>query len=214
MSDLHALFGGTFDPVHFGHLRPVEALAQQTGLARVLLLPNNVPPHRPQPVASPTQRVEMLRCAIQDRPLFEIDTRELQLDAPSWTVATLEALRAESGPQQALAFIIGQDSLLNLSGWHRWQDLLSLAHLLVCKRPGYPAEMGAAEMQRWLETHLARDVTQLHQQPAGAIWLADTPLVDISATEIRGRRYAGLACDSLMPAAVIDYIDRAGLYLK
>ena len=214
MSDLHALFGGTFDPVHFGHLRPVEALAQQTGLARVLLLPNNVPPHRPQPEASPTQRVEMLRCAIEDRPLFAIDTRELQRDTPSWTVATLEALRAERGPQQPLAFIIGQDSLLNLSGWHRWQDLLSFAHLLVCKRPGYPAEMGSPEMQRWLETHLARDVAQLHQQPAGAIWLAETPLVDISATEIRRRRRAGLSCDSLLPAAVIDYIDRTGLYLK
>jgi nicotinate-nucleotide adenylyltransferase len=214
VSELHALFGGTFDPIHFGHLRPVEALAQQTGLARVLLLPNNVPPHRPQPEASAAQRVEMLRCAIQDRPLFDIDTRELMRETPSWTVATLEALRAERGPDQPLGFIIGQDSLLNLSGWHRWQDLLSLCHLLVCKRPGYPTEMASPEMQRWLESHLAVDTAQLHQQPAGFIWLADTPLVNISATEIRQRRHAGLSCEQLLPPAVIDYIDRAGLYLK
>ena len=214
MSELHALFGGTFDPVHFGHLRPVEALAQQIGLARVLLLPNNVPPHRPQPEASPAQRVEMLRCAIADRPLFAVDTRELMRETPSWTVATLEALRAERGPQQPLGFIIGQDSLLSLASWHRWQDLLSLCHLLVCKRPGYAAEMGSPEMQRWLEGHLAADAQQLHQQPAGLIWLADTPLVNISATEIRQRRHQGLPCDSLLPPAVIDYIDRAGLYLK
>lgn len=214
MSELHALLGGTFDPVHFGHLRPAEALAAQIGLTRVLLLPNNVPPHRPQPEASPTQRVEMLRCAIRDRPLFDIDTRELMRETPSWTVATLEELRAERGPQQPLGFIIGQDSLLSLSGWHRWQELLSLCHLLVCKRPGYPAEMGSPEMQRWLEDNLAVNAQQLHQQPAGFIWLADTPLVDISATEIRQRRRQKLACDDLLPAAVIDYIDRTGLYLK
>ena len=86
-------------------------------------------------------------------------------ETPSWTVTTLEALRAERGPDQPLGFIIGQDSLLNLSGWHRWQDLLSLCHLLVCKRPGYPTEMASPEMQRWLESHLAVDTAQLHQPP-------------------------------------------------
>lgn len=214
MSELRALYGGTFDPIHFGHLRPVEALAQEIGLSRVLLLPNNVPPHRPQPQASAGQRVDMLRLAIQDRPLFELDCRELARSTPSWTVATLEALRAECGPQQPLAFIIGQDSLLNLSSWHRWQELLSLCHLLVCKRPGYPAEMATAEMQAWLESHVTGDSQRLHQQPAGHIWLADTPLLDISATEIRQRRQQGLSCEHLLPSAVIDYIDRQGLYLK
>lgn len=214
MSELYALFGGTFDPIHYGHLHPVEALAQQVGLKKVTLLPNNVPPHRPQPQASARQRVEMLRCAIADRPLFDIDTRELERETPSWTVATLEALRAERGTQQPLAFIIGQDSLLTLSKWHRWQDLLSLCHLLVCKRPGYPAQMDTPEMQQWLDQHLARDVQQLHRLPSGLIWLADTPLYDISATEIRQRRHHGVSCVDLLPAAVIDYIDRANLYLE
>jgi nicotinate-nucleotide adenylyltransferase len=212
MSELHALFGGTFDPIHFGHLRPVEALAQQIGLQRVTLLPNNVPPHRPQPLASAAQRVEMLQCAIAQSPLFEIDTRELQRDTPSWTVATLETLRAERGAAQPLGFIIGQDSLLTLAKWHRWQDLLSLCHLLVCKRPGYPTEMNSPEMQRWLEQHLTHDVQQLHRRPAGCVWLAETPLYDISATEIRQRRRQNQPCDDLLPASVIAYIDRAGLY--
>ncbi|EFM21319.1 MULTISPECIES: nicotinate-nucleotide adenylyltransferase [unclassified Pantoea] len=212
MSELHALFGGTFDPIHFGHLRPVEALAQQTGLKRVTLLPNNVPPHRPQPEASASQRVAMLRCAIHGLPLFEIDTRELERDTPSWTVTTLEAWRAERSAEQPLAFIIGQDSLLSLSKWHRWQDLLSLCHLLVCQRPGYPTRFDSPEMQAWLEQHVARDIRQLHQQPAGHIWLAETPLYDISATEIRRRRHQNQPCDDLLPAAVIDYIDREGLY--
>lgn len=212
MSKLYALFGGTFDPIHFGHLRPVEALAQQVGLKKVTLLPNNVPPHRPQPEASAQQRVEMLRCAIATRPLFDIDTRELERDTPSWTVATLEALRAERGAEQPLGFIIGQDSLLTLAKWHRWQDLLSLCHLLVCQRPGYATQMETPEMQQWLDVHRAQRTEQLHHSPAGRIWLADTPLFDISATEIRQRRHLGQSCTDLLPDAVIDYIDRAGLY--
>ncbi|ORM68410.1 nicotinate-nucleotide adenylyltransferase [Pantoea rwandensis] len=212
MSKLHALFGGTFDPIHYGHLRPVEALAQQVGLKKVTLLPNNVPPHRPQPEASAQQRVAMLRCAIGDRPLFDIDTRELERETPSWTVATLEALRAERGAEQPLGFIIGQDSLLTLAKWHRWQDLLSLCHLLVCQRPGYATQMETDEMQQWLDAHRAHTPQQLHHSPAGHIWLADTPLFDISATEIRQRRHSGRSCADLLPDAVIDYIDRAGLY--
>ncbi|MGK3130857.1 nicotinate-nucleotide adenylyltransferase [Pantoea sp. C8B4] len=212
MSKLYALFGGTFDPIHFGHLRPVEALAQQVGLKKVTLLPNNVPPHRPQPEASARQRVEMLCCAIATRPLFDIDTRELERDTPSWTVATLEALRAERGAEQPLGFIIGQDSLLTLAKWHRWQDLLSLCHLLVCQRPGYATQMETPEMQQWLDAHRAQHAEQLHHAPAGHIWLADTPLFDISATEIRQRRHLGQSCTDLLPDAVIDYIDRAGLY--
>lgn len=171
-----------------------------------------MPPHRPQPEASAAQRVAMLRCAIRDLPLFEIDTRELERDTPSWTVTTLEAWRTERGAEQPLGFIIGQDSLLSLSKWHRWQDLLSLCHLLVCQRPGYPTRFDSPDMQRWLEQHLAQDIRQLHQQPAGHIWLADTPLYDISATEIRRRRHQNQPCDDLLPAAVIDYIDREGLY--
>ncbi|MFH8133771.1 nicotinate-nucleotide adenylyltransferase [Pantoea osteomyelitidis] len=212
MSELYALFGGTFDPVHYGHLRPVEALAAQVGLKKVTLLPNNVPPHRPQPEATPTQRVAMLQAAIADRPLFDIDERELARNTPSWTVSTLEALRAERGSQQPLGFIIGQDSLLTLAKWHRWQDLLSLCHLLVCKRPGYAAQMETPEMQRWLEQHLTQDIQHLHRHPAGHIWLAETPLYNISATEIRRRHHQGIACDDLLPQAVIDYIDRFGLY--
>ena len=154
----------------------------------------------------------MLRCAIADRPLFDIDTRELERETPSWTVATLEALRAERGAEQPLGFIIGQDSLLTLAKWHRWQDLLSLCHLLVCQRPGYATQMETDEMQQWLDAHRAHSPQQLHHSPAGHIWLADTPLFDISATEIRQRRHSGRSCADLLPDAVIDYIDRAGLY--
>ncbi|MEQ4530829.1 MAG: nicotinate-nucleotide adenylyltransferase [Mixta sp.] len=212
MASLHALYGGTFDPIHYGHLKTVEALAHEVGLQQVTLLPNNVPPHRPQPEASTAQRVAMVKLAIADRPLFTLDTRELERETPSYTVETLEQLRAERGVEQPLAFIIGQDSLLSLHKWHRWQQLTALCHLLVCQRPGYDRAMPTPELQRWLDRHQTHNVSALHQQPGGLIWLADTPLVPVSATEIRTRRHQGLACDDLLPAAVIDYINQQGLY--
>lgn len=209
---LHALYGGTFDPIHYGHLRPVESLATLTGLRKVTLLPNNVPPHRPQPEASSVQRVEMIRLAIAGNPLFDIDLREMQRETPSFTIETLTELRNERGPLQPLAFIIGQDSLISLPGWHRWQDLLSLCHLLVCQRPGYGSKMATPELQQWLEQHLTDRPDVLHQQPAGKILIAATPLIAISATEIRERRHQGRSDADLLPPDVSKYIDREGLY--
>lgn len=217
MSDLlplKALFGGTFDPIHTGHLTVVNALADEVKLKKVVLMPNNVPPHRPQPEANPAQRAEMVRRAIADNPLFQLDLREMQRDTPSYTVDTLAELRASSDPHQPLAFIIGQDSLLSLHKWHRWQDLLSLCHLLVCQRPGYDTRMETPEQQQWLDTHRAKNVDELHQAPAGKVWLADTPLVPVSATDIRDRLHRGEACDNLLPAAVLTYINEEGLYRK
>ena len=212
MSELHAVFGGTFDPVHFGHLRSAEALARLTGLHKVTLLPNNLPPHRPQPVASPAQRLAMLRCAIADLPLFDIDDRELHRDTPSWTVTTLQTIRAERGSQQPLAFIIGQDSLLSLNKWHRWRELMSLCHLLVCRRPGYCRQPESAELQHWISKHLTDDPRRLQQYPAGLICLADTPYYPVSATVIRQRLHTGQSCSDLLPLSVINYIRQAGLY--
>ncbi len=212
MTDLYAVYGGTFDPIHYGHLRTVEALAGIVGLKQVIIMPNNVPPHRPQPEASSAQRRDMVQLAIRNRPLFRLDERELQRTTPSWTVETLEALRDELGPQRPLAFIIGQDSLLGLPGWHRYEALMSLCHLLVCRRPGYAPEMPNADHQSWLNRHLTHSVDELHQLPAGRIFMADTPLWDISATEIRQHLAARRDCETLIPAPVLDYINQAGLY--
>lgn len=212
MPELYVLFGGTFDPIHYGHLRLIEALAQQISLQKITILLNNVPPHRPQPQASAKQRLEMLHCAIAHCPQFDIDARELMRETPSWTITTLEELRAERGVKQPIGFILGQDSLLTLAQWYRWQDLLTLCHLIVCQRPKYPIYMNTPKMQQWLNKHIGSDIQQLHRIPKGRVWLADTPLIDISAMEIRQRYYHRLSCAGLLPDAVIDYIDRAGLY--
>ncbi len=211
-NELMALFGGTFDPIHFGHLRPVEQLAHEIQLEKVILLPNNVPPHRPQPEATPAQRLKMAQLAVEDNSLFCVDSRELQRNTPSYTIETLETLRKEHGTQQPLAFIIGQDSLLTLYKWHRWESLLDVCHLVVLGRPGYARELDTPELQRWYNAHKTEDAGQLRQRPHGLIYQANTPLLDISATEIRQRRHEGRDCSDLLPFSVERYIESQGLY--
>ena len=210
---IHAFFGGTFDPIHYGHLRPVEALAQEVGLQRITLLPNHVPPHRPQPEANAQQRLHMVELAIENNPLLSVDERELHRTTPSYTIDTLEELRTERGAERPMAFIIGQDSLLTLHYWHRWQSLLDYCHLLVCGRSGYADRLDTPELERWLEQHRTTDVNALKQQPNGLIYLAHTPLLDISGTDIRQRKRNGINCDDLLPENVQRYIEQQGLYL-
>ena len=214
MHSLQALFGGTFDPIHYGHLKPVEILANQIGLQRVTIMPNNVPPHRPQPEASAAQRKMMLELAIADKPLFQLDERELRRDSPSYTAQTLQEWRAEQGPETPLAFIIGQDSLLTFPGWYQYQTILENSHVIVCRRPGYALTMKEEQHQQWLEQHLTHQVEDLHSLPAGKIYLAETPWFDISATLIRQRLQQGLPCDEMLPLPVLRYIQQQGLYQK
>ncbi|MGG5214863.1 nicotinate-nucleotide adenylyltransferase [Rahnella variigena] len=209
---LLAFFGGTFDPIHYGHLKPVASLAKIAGFNQVILLPNNVPPHRPQPEATAQQRLQMVELAVAADPLFSVDPRELMVDTPSYTIETLATLRKEHGDDCPLAFIIGQDSLLTLHKWHRWASLLDFCHLVVMARPGYKEHLDTPELQKWYDAHRVTDAEKLKQKPCGFIYQANTPLLDISATEIRERRHAGLDCSDLLPAAVEHYIESQGLY--
>lgn len=207
-----ALYGGTFDPIHYGHLRPVEALSGLIGLKEVIWLPNNIPPHRPQPEASSQQRLKMVRLALEPYSSFTVDTRELEKPTPSYTIETLRDFRKEIGDKQPLAFIIGQDSLLSINTWHQWEDLLEVCHLLVCARPGYQTHFDSVQMQTWLTKHQTHQQEDIHCLPAGKIFLADTPLYNISATDIRARHKAGLDCHDLLPNSVEDYIRQQQLY--
>lgn len=207
-----ALYGGTFDPIHYGHLRPVEALSGLIGLKEVIWLPNNIPPHRPQPEASSQQRLEMVRLALEPYSSFKVDVRELEKPTPSYTIETLRDFRKEIGDKQPLAFIIGQDSLLSISTWHQWDELLNVCHLLVCARPGYQTHFENTQMQTWLTQHQTKQQEDIHCLPSGKIFLADTPLYNISATDIRARHKAGLNCHDLLPNSVEDYIRQQQLY--
>ncbi|MDT9587414.1 MAG: nicotinate-nucleotide adenylyltransferase [Candidatus Arsenophonus melophagi] len=211
---IQALFGGTFDPIHYGHLLPIKTLAKQVGLQKVALLPNYVPPHRKQPEATVQQRLVMLQLAIKNNPLFSIDTREFKRKTPSYTFETLLSFRQQIGRQKPLAFIIGQDALLLINTWVDWQKILDLCHLLVCARPGYTTYFSTSFMQKWLTYHQVDNPNILIQKPCGAIYLANTPLLNISATEIRKRKRNKKSCIGILPPAVLRYIDRQHLYQR
>lgn len=207
-----ALYGGTFDPIHQAHINTVKAMAAEACLEQVILLPNNVPPHRPQPKANAQQRLMMAQLAVNGDPLFRVDDRELHRDALSYTVETLRQYRSEIGSRRPLAFIIGQDSLLSIDTWHEWDKILTLCHILVCKRPGYTLDFPSERLADWFVQHLITTPDSLHKRPSGYIFLADTPLFPISATNIRERLKNGEDCRDQLAPAVQDYILEQGLY--
>jgi nicotinate-nucleotide adenylyltransferase len=204
------IFGGTFDPIHIGHLRVALELKQQLKFDEMRLLPCYLPPHRPTPGASAAQRVAMLDIALQHCPELQIDTRELQRDKPSYTYDTLCELRAEVGEQVSVSVCMGVDSFVTLNYWHRWDELLQLAHIVVVARPGWdvPAVGAVAEL---LQTQ-RYDLAVIAQQPAGGVVLLEQRLLPISATEIRAQISAGNSPQFLVPDGVWNYIRAQKLY--
>lgn len=204
------IFGGTFDPIHIGHLRMALELKQQLKLDEMRLLPCYLPPHRATPGASAEQRVAMLELALQYCADLSIDTRELKRDKPSYTFDTLRELRAESGGQTSICLCMGMDSFAALDQWHEWRQLIRLAHLVVVERPGYalPQTGAVAEL---LRRHSA-DVDALIAAPAGAVVVASPALLPVSATAIRAQINAGESPQFLLPDAVWNYIRAQGLY--
>lgn len=204
------IFGGTFDPIHIGHLRLALELKQQLALDEMHLLPCYLPPHRAAPGASSKQRVDMLQLALQNCRELQVDTRELQRDKPSYTLDTLMELRAEVGAQTSLSLCMGMDSFCTLDSWYEWRQLIRLAHIVVVERPGYelPTIGPVAELVR---RHGA-DVTALKTAAMGAVVIVAPRLLPVSATEIRAQLTAGQSPQFLLPDAVLNYIHAQQLY--
>jgi nicotinate-nucleotide adenylyltransferase len=207
------IFGGTFDPVHQGHLQLAEDALSQLSLLQVRWLPAGRPAHRQVPQTTPAHRAAMVALAIAKEPRFTLDRREADSDAPSYSVPSLEFLRAEVGKGRPMFLIVGADAFAGLSGWHRWRELLTLTHIAVAERPAHPldparwpAPLSACYRER--QTGAAEAL----QRPAGGIVrFAMTP-VDISATIIRQRLARRQPVTELLPAAVVDYIQTHHLY--
>ncbi len=180
------ILGGTFDPVHFGHLRPALEVCEQLGLDHVRLIPSKVPVHRPQPVAPLERRIEWLQQVVDEVPQFKLDLREVERESPSWMVVTLESL-STSIPKRPLCLILGMDAFLQIESWHRWQELLQLAHIVVTHRPGFPRPQtgSIAQLLESHETRLVNDLNRLPQQQGGSILLLPVTQLEISATAIR-----------------------------
>ncbi|WP_431636252.1 nicotinate-nucleotide adenylyltransferase [Dyella sp. KULCS107] len=196
-----AILGGTFDPVHIGHLC-VAWEASELLDAEVHLLPASVPPHRPPPIASVEQRVAMLRAALAGQDRLQLDLRELERAGPSYSVDTLEALRAEHG-NRPLVLLMGADAFAGLSTWHRWQRLFELAHLGVFARPGYPSGW-PAELDAWVQGRLATPHDDWRQQPAGRVLPMEVTPLEVSATRIRSLLAQGRSPRYLLPDRLVD----------
>jgi nicotinate-nucleotide adenylyltransferase len=204
------LFGGTFDPVHAGHLAVARAARDALG-ATVHLLPAGDPPHRAAPLAGAAHRLAMLRLALVDQHGLAIDTRELERAGKSRTFDTAAALRDELGPHRPLVLVIGMDSLRTFDTWYRWQDIPALAHLLAVSRPGEalpPPGLPAA-----LAARITGDAADLARSPAGLLLLLQGPAVNIASTAVREALAAGREPDGVAPA-VLAYIHRHHLYRK
>lgn len=204
------IFGGTFDPVHFGHLRPALEVQQALHLQEVRFIPAGQPPHRDQPFASSTQRLAMLKAAIVDQPGFVVDERELRRPGPSYMVDTLVSLRSEM-ETEPLCLILGYDAFLGLTSWHQWQRLIELAHLVITHRPGWNHDDLPDELQSLLQQH-AMATMKLAEVPAGGISFVEVTQLDISATRIREQIRVGQDVRYLLPESVYEMIREQNLY--
>jgi nicotinate-nucleotide adenylyltransferase len=204
------ILGGTFDPVHFGHLRPALEVYQALRLREVRLIPCRVPPHRKPPVASAEQRLAMVREAIAGEPGLTVDTRELERPGPSYTVDTLLSLRAELGPTP-LCLIVGADAFGSLHTWHRWKELVELGHIVVVQRPGIiPPDHGV--VVDLLQGRYAQDLVHLADNPSGWVFHLPVTQMGISGSHIRALLAAGKSPRYLLPDRVWEIIRQQGIY--
>jgi len=208
------VLGGTFDPIHFGHLRLAQELADALGLARVRFIPSGTPPHRNPPQVNGAHRLEMVRIAIAGNPLFESDDREIRRDGISYTYDTLTELREELG-ERPLCLLMGADAFGALTTWHRWQELFDLAHVVIAHRPGFRLQ----ELQASLPAPLRKIYLQrlagtpgIPRAHAGSVLTREITALDISATRIRALLAQGSSPRYLAPEVVLEYIDHNLLY--
>jgi len=198
------VFGGTFDPIHYGHLRIALDLFEDLELGEVRWIPCAHPPHRGAPTASGEQRLHMVRSAVEGERAFVVDDREFRTNEPSYTVNTLMSLREEF-PDTPLCLIVGGDAFSSLDTWHRWQELIGLSHIVVAHRPGWALPTSGA-VHDFLEPHFTRDRRHLQQNRAGKVFASAVTQLDISGTRIRQLIAAGRNPRFLLPDSVIELI--------
>jgi len=203
-STMIGILGGTFDPIHHGHLRTALDVMQGLELEELRLIPLRDPPHREQPSSTPEQRLEMLQAAIAGVPRLRVDWRELDRAGKSYSLLTLQSLREELG-DTPICLILGQDAFQGFPDWHKPEQILQLVHLVIMQRPGQP-------LQNHYPERLTDNPDELKSSTAGKIYLQPVTQLDISSTRIRGMLQAGQSPRYLLPEAVLAIIERDGLY--
>jgi nicotinate-nucleotide adenylyltransferase len=208
------ILGGTFDPIHYGHIGVAEAAVAALGLSRMYVVTANVPPHRRQPVASPFQRYAMVVLAIGHRPGWRASDMELRLEGPSYTSDTLARYLQRGYQHTELFFVIGADAFADIATWHDYPHILDAANFAVVSRPGLSVTALADRLPA-LAPRMTRApfvVSDTSDTSDTLIFLIDAPTPEVSGTAIRARREAGESIDGLVPPLVQQYIEQHGLY--
>ena len=211
------IFGGTFDPIHFGHLRLAQEIGEFIHMAQVRFVPGGTPPHRAAPQVTSLQRLEMTLLATADNELFLVDDREVKRSGPGFTVDTLTELRREVGADRPLCLMLGADAFIELATWHRWHEIFSLAHIVVAHRPRFAPETWPQRMPeplvREYTKRLLRQPYAVHLSPAGGIATQAIAALDISGSMIRESLARSVSPRYLLPDPVLDYIRKHNLYV-
>jgi nicotinate-nucleotide adenylyltransferase len=204
------IFGGTFDPIHYGHLRTALELLQALRLGEMRFMPAGNPPHRDLTIASAEMRLSMVKAAIAGQQGFTLDDREVRREGPSYSVDTLIELRSEH-PERSLCLIVGIDAFLGLPKWHQWREILQLAHLIVAHRPGWRAPSMGPLGEMLVDRGTGR-INDLHESLAGCIYIHAGTQLEISSTEVRKLIAAGRDPRYLMPDPVRAIVEETQCY--
>ena len=212
MSEPIGLFGGTFDPIHYGHLRTAFELWQSLRLAQVRFLPTGNPPHRAPSLAPAELRLQMIRAAVAGQSAFVVDDREIRRTGVSYSVDTLLDLRREF-PERSLCLLLGMDAFLGMPNWHRWQEILDLAHVVVAHRPGWKAPI-TGPLGEVMVDRGTGSVHELHQRKAGRIYVLAVTQLEIASTDLRQLIHANRDLRYLVPEAVRELIHSSRCYAQ
>ena len=205
------VFGGTFDPVHRGHIESVCAVARLLGDVDVYLVPCQIPAHRPTPAVSPEARLKMLQLAVASHDRIFIDDCELRRKGTSYTVDTLLDYRERVGESGSLLFLMGRDAWVTLPGWHRWEALTDLAHLLILERPGTDQDSPGV-LDKWLKTRQVRDPAEMMNSASGKVCFLSLDQIDVSASGLREAIAKGSSIEGNVNPLVMNYIRQHNLY--
>ena len=210
MAEPIGLFGGTFDPIHYGHLRTAFELLQALKLGQVRFLPAGNPPHRLDPLAPSDLRLQMVRAAVAGQPGFTVDDREIRRSGVSYSIDTLTEMRHEY-PERSLCLLLGMDAFLGVPTWHRWSEIFQLCHVVVAHRPGWKAPI-TGPLGEVMVDRGTGSVRDLHSSPAGRIYVRAVTQLEIASTDLRALIMSGQDLRYLVPEAVRDLIARSGCY--
>ena len=206
-----AVLGGTFDPVHHGHLESARAIRDVLSVEEVRLIPSFQPPHRNPPESSAEHRLAMLRAAMVDLPNIAVDDREIRREGVSFTVDTLTSLRREVGLGVPIYFIMGMDAFCTLDEWYEWQEITELAHIVVLQRPGHEMQL-SEDMVKWIKGRESANVEELQDNPGKRVCFLELEQISVSSTDIRRAFHCGEVPEAKLPRAVSSYIKSHDLY--